>query len=441
MKWLLAAVLLLLVGAFMRLGLLVYAMYVLLGVLLVSRWLARQWTENLSATRTCSVTEANIGESAEVAVTIRNEGALPVGWLLVEDSLPREALVENPPRLRAEGARLGVVQLAPHGEHELRYQVHFLMRGYYQLGPLLLESGDLFGLHRRYRVATEPAFVMVLPKIIPLRGYNLASRLPVGEVRMTHRLFEDPTRITGVRLYERGDPLNRVHWRATARTGTLHCKTYEPSCVAGATLLLDFHTDNHQGNGRLYRSELAVTTVASLANAVQQLGQQVGFVTNGRDAVDRIHHEGWRPEFHTRAAAQTQTGMRARSDRLQPVVIETRRGPEQLRRILEALARVELTDGLSLPQLIKETGSRLPRNATIVAVLAAAPAETAIALGSLRRSGYAVTAVLVTFNDPQHSDWAVKPEWIARLLAEGLDVRTVEDEEELARLCSEQLTR
>ena len=441
MKWLVGAFLLLLLGALMSLGLLVYAMYVLLGVLLVSRWLARQWTENISAARECLVDEANIGDSAEVVVTVRNNGNLPVGWLLVEDSLPREALLQKPARLRAEGARLSVTQLRPRGELELRYTVHFLMRGYYQLGPLLLESGDLFGLHRRYRVATEPKFVLVFPKVIPLRGYNLASRLPVGEVRMTHRLFEDPTRITGVRLYERGDPLNRVHWRATARTGTLHCKTYEPSCVAGATLLLDFHTENHRDPGRIYRSELAVTTIASLANAVQQLGQQVGFITNGRDAVDRIHQEGWRNEFHSRAAARAQSAMRERSDRLQPVVVETRRGPEQLMRILETLARVELTDGMTFPQLIGETQSRMPRNATVVAVLAAVPEETAAALGSLRRSGYAVTAVLVTFDEPQHSDWAVKPEWIGRLLSEGVEVRTVEDEEELSRLCSEQLTR
>ena len=45
------------------------------------------------------------------------------------------------------------------------YQVNFLMRGYYQLGPLLLESGDLFGLHRRFRVETKPARRLETPMI------------------------------------------------------------------------------------------------------------------------------------------------------------------------------------------------------------------------------------------------------------------------------------
>src|SRR5260221_572252 len=84
-----------------------------------------------------------------------------------------------------------------------------------QSGPLLMEGGGLFGLPRRHRVETEPAFLTISPKIVPLTGYDVASRRPIGDVRLSLRLFEDPTRIAGVRPYELGDPLNRVHWRAT----------------------------------------------------------------------------------------------------------------------------------------------------------------------------------------------------------------------------------
>ena len=69
---------------------------------------------------------------------------------------------------------------------------------------------------------------------------------------------------------------------------------------------------------------------------------------------DRIREEGWRHEFLTRSAARTNVGMRERSERLQPLIIETRRRPDQLMQILETLARVELTDGLTFPQLVVE---------------------------------------------------------------------------------------
>ena len=114
----------------------------------------------------------------------------------------------------------------------------------------MLETGDLFGLHRRFRIVTEPVYIMVYPKVVPLPGYDLASRRPIGEIRLTHRLFEDPTRIAGVRYYQPGDPLNRVNWAATARTGVLHCKVYDASTIAGATIVLDFHQASYPARQR-----------------------------------------------------------------------------------------------------------------------------------------------------------------------------------------------
>ena len=122
------------------------------------------------------------------------------------------------PRIKVTGPRRMIGMLRPGGSKSLFYQLHFQMRGYIQTGPLVLESGDLFGLHRRYRIATDPHYVLVYPRVVPLAGYDLVSRRPVGEIRLASRLYEDPTRISGVRLYQPGDPLNRVHWRATART-------------------------------------------------------------------------------------------------------------------------------------------------------------------------------------------------------------------------------
>src|SRR4029079_740674 len=225
------------------------------------------------------------------------------------------------------------------------YQLKCNCRGYYQIGPLVAETGDVFGLYRRYRVLSEPSFLLALPEVIPLEGFDIASRRPIGEVRMSHRLFEDPTRIGGVRAYQSGDPLNRIHWRTTARTAQLHSKVYEASSIAGATLLLDFHERSFLPADEPVRSELAVTTAASIAGALFQMDQQVGLVTNGRDAADRIRKEGWRHEqLFSRKEAQA-AGMRDKSDRLRPVTVPTKRGGTQLTNILQSLARVEKTDG------------------------------------------------------------------------------------------------
>lgn len=435
MIWYAGAILILLFALLFKLSLLAYAMYALLGVLLVSRWLTRSWAASLSAKRTVDKLAAEVGQTVSVELTIENAGKLPIAWVLLEDLLPRAAIMYDPPNLAVTGRRIDLTMMKPRGIKTLLYQLTCNRRGYYQIGPLVLETGDLFGLHRRYRVATEPQFLMVLPKVMPLAGYEVVSKRPIGEVRMTYRLFEDPTRIAGVRAYERGDPLNRVSWKATARTGQLHSKVYEPSTVVGATILLDFHKASHAKGGEPYRSELAITAAASIANAVYLMGQQIGLVTNGRDAADRIRTEGWAGDVRTRAAAKASVGMKEKSDRLEPLIVQTRRGPEQLMQILETLARVELTDGLTLPQLIVESTSRMPRDASVIVILPKVTMETAIALGELRRQGYAITAVINTYEEDDFAH-ASGP-----LLAAGIPTRHLKDEQAVVEVCRQYVLR
>ena len=438
MKWILGTLALLAIGLVLKLSLLVYAMYVLLGVLWLNRFFTRTWTEKVGVRRTVSGETFEIGESTEVAVDIENQGPLSVPWLLIEDSLPQEALALG--RIKVDGGRLRLTRLARQETESLNYQVTFLMRGYYQLGPMLLETGDVFGLHRRFRLAGEPHFAMVLPKVLPLQGYNLASRRPMGEIRVVHRLFEDPTRLAGVRPYQQGDPLNRIHWRATARTGELHSRVYETSRIAGATLLLDFHQESFPTARGEMSTELAVVTVASLANAVFLTGQQIGLISNGRDAADRIREEGWRAEFLSRTDAQQRAEPLA-NDRLRPVQVPTGKGGERMKQILETLARLERTDGLDFAEMLASIISKIPRDATVIPVLRRVTPGTAIALGELVRRGFLVTAVVVADEREMVPDWAEPPEWAALLLAHGIDFRMVNSEESVMNLCAEALVR
>jgi uncharacterized protein (DUF58 family) len=439
MKWVLGTLALLALGLVLKLSLLVYAMYVLLGILLLTHFFTRTWTGKISATRQCDGDIFEIGQSLEVNVDIKNQGPITIPWVLLEDSLPRDALAHA--GIKVEGGRIRLARLKRGEAENLNYQVTFLKRGYYQIGPLLLETGDVFGLHRRFQVTGEPHFALVLPKVLPLQGYNLASRRPLGEIRVMHRLFEDPTRLAGVRPYQQGDSLNRIHWRATARTGELHSRIYETSRIAGATFLLDFHTRSFQGATGAVSAELAIVAVTSLANAVFLMGQQIGFISNGRDAADRIREEGWRAEFLTRNAAHQRADEPRANDRLRPVQIETGKGGEKMKQIFETLARLEHTDGLDFAEMLSAIISKVPRDATVIPVLRQVTPEIAIALGELARRGFLVTAVVVAFDLESVPDWAQPPEWAVLLLAHGIDFRVVNSEEAIMNLCAEALVR
>ena len=437
MKWFAAALALLVLAWQLHLGLLVVAAYVIVGLLLLGRVLGNAWSRQLSATRSCAADVLEIGQRFDVLVHLRNDGPFKPAWLLLEDGVPLSSLALRPPALKISGAWLHVIALGRHETFTLQYGVEVLRRGYNQFGPLLVETGDVFGLHRSCRLLTEPHFVLVRPKVLELAGYDLESPRPLGEIRMIHRLFEDSTRISGVRPYQPGDPLNRINWRASARAGELQSKTFESSSVAGATLLLDFHRSAYPPPGEYFGSELAVTLAATLARALTEMGEQAGLVTNGRDAAERMKFRGWNLEFKTRDFARQGQQFQKDNRRLAPCVVETRRDADQFERILDTLARLELTDDFSFPELVHAAAGSLPRSATVVAIISHPTPETAAALGGLRKRGHSLLAIVITLGEPQARNWAVPPEWAATLLQEGVPFRAVADETEIINLCSQ----
>lgn len=413
-------------------GYVVYMAYALFSAVAICGYLATRWSNSLSAVRTCQNYSVEMEKEVTVTIVICNEGALPIVWSLVEEILPPLQSPRGGSRVTLNGSTLRMMTLRPKERKAITYQVTFHRRGYYRIGPLLQETGDLFGFYRKCRVVTEPHYILVYPKIMPLDGWDIASRRPVGEVRLGCRLFDDPTRIAGVRLYVPGDPMNHVHWKATARTGKLHTRLHDPSSVAGTTILLDFARVSYPIRNEPFRSELAVTAAASAINAMFEMGQQAGLITNAFDAADLVKAKpkksGW---FLSRSAARAEAELEDEDAGPKPLVLPADKGPAHFKHLWELLARVKLSEGIDFAEtIIRESGS-IARDATVMAILGEVTPEIAISLGTLRRNGMAVTAVINTYYDHDFAKSA------GLLLAENIEVRKLQDEQAVISLCQD----
>lgn len=433
--WVALVAALLLLGMLFGAALWLYAAYAAVGMLLVNRFLAHAWSRNTTATRTAGKLEVEVGAVVPIEIEVRNTGRLPIVWILAEDLLPRKALMYRTPALEIEGERLQVFMLAPGESRFVRYRLKCNRRGYYQIGPTVLETGDLMGLHRRYRVGAMPQYLMVMPQTVALSGFDVASRRPIGEVRIRERILEDPSRLQGIRQWQPGDAMRQVHWAATARTGTLHSKIYEQTSVAGATIVVDLHRASNPAQHEPVRTDLAITMAASIAEALYEMNQPVGLVSNGRDAADRIRLEGWAGDFRTRAIAQQQATMKSEDDRLRPVVLPAGRGPVAFRDLQRQLARLERTDGLSLAELLLETEYRLARDTTLLVILQSCSEQAAVAVLGLARRGWAVSVIINTFEDHDFSTAA------GPLVAGGVTVMHLKDQQMLPSVCRQVVLR
>ena len=88
--------------------------------------------------------------------------------------------------------------------------------------------------------APEPAegSVIVYPRLHPVTDFGLPARHPLGPNRDPRRLFEDPGRPAGIREYDGNTPFKAIAWKASARTGRLQAKIFEPTVTLEVSLCL-----------------------------------------------------------------------------------------------------------------------------------------------------------------------------------------------------------
>jgi uncharacterized protein (DUF58 family) len=406
------------------------------GILVAANsFLTKSWATSITAFRDGGDREVKIGSRVLIEIQLTNRSRIPVVWVLVEDLLPRWATQYDPPTLQVEGDRVGVMMLWGGETRTLAYEIVCHRRGYFQVGPTVLETGDVMGLYRRYRVGTEPQYITVLPQIIPLTSYEIGSRRPIGEIRMRENVMDDPTRLRGIRQWQPGDPMRSVHWAATARTGSLHSKIYEPSSIIGATLVLDLHESTTPKQHEPVRGDLAIAAAASIATALHESNEPIGMATNGRDAADRIRSEGWVGDHRVRGQAKEAASMRSENVRLRPVLLPPSRGPLHLKEIVRTLARLERTDGLTLSQLLVECESQLSSETTLLLILQQCTAESVAALIGLGQRGRAVAVIINTHDINDYSAIA------GPLIAARIPTFHLASAETIAEVCRQTLLR
>lgn len=406
------------------------------GILLgLNSFLAKNWSTATAASRVGGDHEVKLGSRIPVEIEVTNHSKIPVLWLLVEDLLPRSATLFNPPALQVEGEHVQVFLLWGGQQRSLRYEIKCNRRGYFQVGPTVMETGDMMGMYRRYRVGTQPQYITVLPNIVPLTSYEIGSRRPIGEIRMRDNIMDDPTRLRGIRQWQPGDPMRSVHWAATARTGSLHSKIYEPSSIVGATLILDLHESTTPSIHEPFRSDLAITAAASIANSLHDSNEPVGLATNGRDAADRIRAGGWVGDHRVRDEAAAAGAMSTENERLRPIICPPSRGPVNFREIVRTLARLERTDGLTLPKLLVECESQLSAETTLLVVLQQCTPESMGALIELQRRGRAVAVIINTHDINDYSAIA------GPLIAARIPTFHLSTPDSVAEVCRQTLLR
>jgi uncharacterized protein (DUF58 family) len=270
-----------------------------------------------------------------------------------------------------------------------KMQVTPTRRGIHEVGPVRLGVAEHFGTQLpRIDKPTEPAIVIARPLMAPVIGASPQSA-PLAQVRAKKSLYTDPTLFAGVRPYQLGDPRRAIHWRATARQGSIQTKRFEPALSRQQILVFDVQTVEGPYWMLDYEEELfeeLCVAALSLARMLISADSSCGFAAAGFSGT-----------------TQRYVYLAPRADRA------------QIERIGDVLARMTPESSAPLVSLLAWLPSRVPRGTTITILSGRSPRTSAQVVKRLEQSGYPVHFLL--FRDGADGSYIARQAGLSALSA------------------------
>ena len=150
------------------------------------------------------------------------------------------------------------------------YELHGFRRGVYWIGPAAVQTRDPLGLAESRAAGKGSNRFVVYPRIEPLHGLPLIRFFdPTAAGARTRPSPLGGEDFFSLREYAPGDPIKRIHWPSTARTGQLMVRQFEPPSRPRALIVLDAGAAHFAAPEAF---EHAVTGAASALNHLAESG-------------------------------------------------------------------------------------------------------------------------------------------------------------------------
>lgn len=146
----------------------------------------------------------------------------------------------------------------------LSYQTLADRRGVYPFSAIPLRSTGPFGFFAAKRTVPAPGDILIYPRYYPLKRLALLEKRHFGP-RETAQVGLG-SQVIGTRDYRPGDSLRQVHWRSTARRGSVVVKEFAAEDQLSLTVVLDLQRGSSLGHGKFATFETALRLAATFAH-------------------------------------------------------------------------------------------------------------------------------------------------------------------------------
>jgi len=363
-------------------------------------------------------------EEVETIIEVENNSFLPILWFKLEEFLPGQLTT-------LEEQHLSYFKVGE--KKEWRFQLRAKKRGLYKIGPLRWEFGDFLGYQLTKGELEELEFY-IYPKVLELEELGLASRIPFGNSKWPQPIYKDPYRNAGIREYQPADRLNKIHWKATAKTGELKSRKNESTVSIDTALVLNMSQNDYGLKFLESKTELAVTAAASLAYYLNRAGHSYKFLSNAVIAgQDKEEFAAYQAQISKEelAVQESEAKLRAEKSKTDKVKSEQKKaaqessaaesnhnfesylklpsgsGDSHLQELLELLARVEISESDNFLNLLTEE-LNLGWGGTLIIFTEKDDHELMQVVQNLLRRGYNIK-IMIMGDQVVHREYEHKP--------------------------------
>ena len=231
-------------------------------------------------------------------------------------------------------------------------------RGVYSLGPTILNSGDPLGFFRSSATIPSKKNIVVYPHIIDIQTFSVYPSTEEGGEHLKIQTAQTTPQASGIREYQPGDPLNRVHWPYTMKHGKLMVKEFDEETQSKVWILVDAQKNKHRRKKNITYSysnrflsmrrwaarfqlacdsfEYTVSIAATLANYYIKQNIAVGLTSVGLEIVD----------------------------------VQPDKGKRQLNKILGKLAVINDDGDIPITSVFEKQNSNIPNGSSVIMITA-----------------------------------------------------------------------
>jgi len=255
-----------------------------ISYVIIERIYIKFWLKGLSAQIGFATDYATPGDIVNLLEVVTNEKWMPLHFINVKFQLDRNLKFDNMDANSVasdKSYKNDVFSLLFYQKITRTIPLLCKKRGYYTIDKIELLSMGLFMNDISSVSIPIASELVVYPAFVNTEAIEVPFRKIMGAIITNKHIYEDPFEFKGIRDYQDYDSMDKINWKATAKTSELKVNFCDYTASQEVCILLNLEYEGMIKYEALLEESISIA--ASLMQMLIESGVSTSIICNGKD--------------------------------------------------------------------------------------------------------------------------------------------------------------